>query len=334
MLKNANVSSESPLYGALGLLYSTIKACPYKGKSMAATVQTLTIDINCPPALAAYLGQLLWTVGGVTGVMELYSNPNAAETTIDDLDVIRVFAEPADDVTEAITKLLTSDPQLAGCRIQDERHMAEADWAEHWKQYWHATRVTQHLTICPSWEREAYQSTDGERVMTIDPGSAFGTGAHGTTSLMLKVIETLAQRQDFSQCSVLDIGTGSGILAIACAMLGCQNITAIDICPNAVQVTKDNARLNGVESVINASEMPLADLCRTQHDIVLANIIAPVILALLPEMILRLAPNGTLVLSGLIAKNLPEIETALRHHGFNTIEPQQEGDWYALIARR
>lgn len=295
---------------------------------------TLAIDIDCPPELADYLGEMLWVVSGVQSVMALYSNPNAAETTAADLDTIRVLATPSSKVVEDIRQLFAGDETLAVCRVRAQDMLAEKDWAEHWKQYWHVTPVTERITICPSWERAGYTEKAGEIVIELDPGSAFGTGAHETTSLMLKAIELLSTEKDFAQCSILDVGTGSGILAIACAKLGCKSLIAIDICENSVAVTKENARINGVDQFIAASAAPLAELCQTRHEIVLANIIAPVILELLPEMTLRLADHGVLALSGLIGKNIPDIESALRQEGFTHTQELREGDWYALIARR
>ena len=301
----------------------------------SASPDTITIDIDCPPAVAEYLGQLLWGIEGVQSVEERYSNPNAAEVTLDDLDVLRVFASTnSPEIIETLHLLLASDTALNNCRITAQATLKEEDWAEHWKQYWHATRISKRLTICPSWERTDYVAAPEEIVIELDPGSAFGTGAHPTTCLTLKAIEQLALEVDFTQLSILDIGTGSGVLAIAASKLGCQNITAIDICPHSIEATKANATINLAERFITASTTPLAELCQTQHNIILANIIAPVILSLLPDILIRLAPDGVLVLSGLIQKNLPEIEEALTRNGLSNIQQQQEGDWYVIIARR
>lgn len=300
---------------------------------MTISTDTFAIDIDCPPALAGYLGQLLWTIEGVTGVMELYSNPDAAETTPDDLDVIRVFALPNPLVLDNLRQMLALEPALKECQIHAQHNLKEEDWAEHWKKYWHVTHISDRITICPGWERDAYTPKADEMVITLDPGSAFGTGAHATTSLMLKAIEVLADEKYFSQLAILDVGTGSGILALACALMGCRNITAIDTCPNAVEVTRENATINNVQA-ITASTTPLADLCLTPYDVILANIIAPVILELMPELVRRLLPNGVLVLGGLIGKNLPDIEQSLKQHGLTNIVQQRDGDWYAVIARR
>lgn len=306
------------------------------------------IRITCPPVLAGYLEELLWTLPDVESVSEHYRpNPEQDETCLSDLSAITVLLRPdkpgvreegrpektlenAATGETAIRALLAANPRLAKvCAITESRSIVEADWAEQWKQYWHPTRITPHLTICPTWEDYTASAPD-ERVIRLDPECAFGTGTHETTRLMLQAMEMLADTVDFSAVNVLDVGTGSGILAIDAAMRGCRDVRGIDNDAAAVDVARKNARLNGVEAVTDFTDTPLADLCHTRYDIVLVNIIAPVILELWPDILLRLNPGGHLLASGLIEKSVGSIESAMREAGFVEIRRFREGDWFAL----
>jgi ribosomal protein L11 methyltransferase len=337
------------------LMYSSTKrlsgkyfpdSSPRKKGAPALLMDTLSeIRVTCPPVMASYLEELLWTLPGVESVSEHYrANPEQDETRPSDLSAITVLLRPGDapfgasedepaGVTTgeaAIRALLAANPRLAKvCAITESRSIAEADWADQWKQYWHPTRITERLTICPTWE-EYVPSAPDERVIRLDPESAFGTGAHETTRLMLQAMETLADTVDFSGVSVLDVGTGSGILAIDAALRGCRDVRGVDNDAAAVEVARKNACLNGVESVTDFTDTPLADLCRTRYDIVLVNIIAPVILELWPDILLRLNPGGHLLASGLIEKSVGTIESAMREAGFVEIRRLREDDWFAL----
>jgi len=147
---------------------------------------------------------------------------------------------------------------------------------------------------------------------------------------MLKVLEKMADERDFSQVNLLDVGTGSGILAIYAAKRGCKDIRGVDNDPMAVQTAKKNAEINHVAHVIDFTDSPLNELCQTRYDIILANIIAPVILELFPEMMLRMSPGGTFVASGLIEKSVGQVEEALKNVGFTDLQHYQQGAWLAL----
>ncbi len=208
------------------------------------------------------------------------------------------------------------------------------DWESSWKQFWHQTAVTESLWICPSWETP-HDVAPGTCVITLDPGNAFGTGAHETTRLMLQSMESLTsepRNSDFhwSDKQVLDVGTGSGILAIYAALRGCRSVRAIDNDPVAVRVCRENAALNQLESAITVDTVPLYDLCLTRYDLIVANILAEVILELLPEMLLRLEPGGTVLFSGLIEKTYPAVEQAMTKAGLEEINKKQLGDWFLL----
>jgi ribosomal protein L11 methyltransferase len=290
----------------------------------------LEIRIQCPPILASYLQELLWTIPGVETVAEIY-RPDPSRDTVEpsDLDYISVFTH--DPLGEDYIKVMfVENPRLMKvCDIIKSQWIEEKDWSENWKQYWHPTHITERLTICPTWETYIPQSSD-ETVIRLDPECAFGTGTHETTQLMLKTLEGLANEIDFSNINLLDVGTGSGILAIYAAMRGCRDIRGVDNDPTAVQTAVKNAELNGVASVCDFTDTPLGELCLTAYDVVLANIIAPVILELWPDILQRLNPGGRLIASGLIEKSVGKIEEAMQAAGFTEIRQYRQGDWFAI----
>jgi len=301
-------------------------------QSATTSNAVLEIRISCPPVLASYLEELLWTIDGVEGVGEVYDHTRPDNQTRPS-DLTHVTLYTRNPLGEDLVKVLMVDnPKLMKvCDITDTRWLEEKDWAESWKQYWHPTAITERLTICPTWETYMPKSPD-EVVILLDPECAFGTGTHETTQLMLKVLERMADERDFSQLNLLDVGTGSGILAIYAAKRGCKDLRGVDNDPMAVQTAIKNAKINGVDNFIDFTDCPLDELCQTRYDVILANIIAPVILELFPEMMLRMNPGGTFVASGLIEKSVGQVEEALKDAGFTDLQRYPQGDWFALSA--
>ena len=203
--------------------------------------------------------------------------------------------------------------------------VADEDWANGWKKYYKPLRISPRILICPSWETAAPEA--GEIVVSLDPGSAFGTGSHETTSLCAERIDALLP----AGASVLDLGCGSGILAIIAARLGAGSVEAIDIDPLAVKVAFDNCAINAVAVDVHAGE--LKDARRPRYDFVVANIIADVIAALAPDVPARLAPGGTFVASGIIAEKSARVLDACRAAGLALVESHRKGDWCAYVFR-
>lgn len=291
----------------------------------------LEIKIQCPPVLAGYLQELLWTLPGVESVGEAYRNDSTSGDQTQLSDLVWLSLITCNPLGEDLVKVLMVDnPRLMKvCDIIGTRWVEEKDWAESWKQHWHPTPVTDKLTICPTWEAYTPKSED-EILIRLDPECAFGTGTHETTQLMLKALEQLAQQSDLSQVNLLDVGTGSGILAIYAAKQGCKDIRGVDNDPLAVQTARKNAELNGVGPSIEFTDTPLDELCQTRYDVILANIIAPVILELFPEILIRLNPGGHFFASGLIESSVASVEAAMHNAEFTNIQRQQQGDWFAL----
>lgn len=290
----------------------------------------LEVRIQCPPVLAAYLEELLWTIDGVESVCETYNNERTDdETRPSDLSYVSILTR--NPLGEDLVKvLMVQNPKLMKvCDIVGTQWIEEKDWAESWKQHWKPTHITEKLTICPTWEDYTPKSAD-EVVIVLDPECAFGTGTHETTQLMLKELEALADSVDLAQKNLLDVGTGSGILAIYAAKRGCREVKGVDNDPLAVHTAVKNAQQNNVENFCEFTDTPLGELCHTRYDIMLANIIAPVILELFPEMLARLNPGALFYASGLIETSVGKVEAAMQEAGFTDLQRKQQGDWFAL----
>jgi ribosomal protein L11 methyltransferase len=206
------------------------------------------------------------------------------------------------------------------------REVREEDWAENWKQYYQTLHLTPGIVINPSWLD--YAPAEGEVVITLDPGSAFGTGTHETTALCAELIDDLMLAGD----RVLDLGTGSGILAIIAAKLGAASVEAIDIDALAVGVAAENCRINDVPVVVHQGELKNAR--SGAYDLLIANIIADVIAALIDQVPTLLAPDGLFIASGIIRDKLDLVEQAARAAGLDLIVERERHDWHALVFRR
>jgi ribosomal protein L11 methyltransferase len=205
------------------------------------------------------------------------------------------------------------------------RKLAQANWAEAWRAHYSPQRIGQHFLIVPSWLPPEPQP--GDRVIRLDPGMTFGTGLHPTTRLCLVALETLTG----PGARVLDVGCGSGILAIGAARLGAARVVALDINPDAVATAAANAALNGVALDTFAGE--LAGLPAERFDVITANLLASTISELAPTFPQYLVPGGVLIASGILADQAAAVTVALGEAGLATVDTLPSGDWVALIAR-
>lgn len=204
-------------------------------------------------------------------------------------------------------------------------NVKEDDWAENWKKYYHPIPLGR-ITVVPAWED--YEAGEGEIVIRMDPGMAFGTGTHETTRLVMR----LMQDEPFDGARVLDIGTGSGILAIAASKLGAKEVFAYDIDPLAVKVAKENAEADGCHNIHTGVSDLLADVDRTApYDFCTANIVADIILRMLPDLPALMKPGAPVILSGIIAPRKEDVKSAALLLGYTYVDELSENDWISLF---
>lgn len=206
-----------------------------------------------------------------------------------------------------------------------EGTVQEEDWAQAWKQYYHPVRIGQVL-IQPAWEAGEEEGAPGQVVIYLDPGMAFGTGTHPSTAMCLEFLQQL----NLEGRLVWDVGTGSGILALAAAKLGAQ-VEAVDIDPVAVQAAKENRDLNGLNFPVKQGT--LDDLQGTPQ-VIVANIVAHVIKPLMPKVQEVLAPRGFFIASGVIKERDQEILAAAQEAGLRLLRRKEQGEWVAYLFQR
>jgi ribosomal protein L11 methyltransferase len=209
----------------------------------------------------------------------------------------------------------------------DTSKVDEQDWAECWKKFYKPFRAGRTLVVKPTWEN--YESQTGDRIIQMDPGMAFGAGTHETTGLCLSLLEEYLQ----PGTRVMDVGTGSGILAIGAALLGASDVLAIDIDPMAVRVAKENVTQNGLDSSIRVMEGDLVKDVQETFDLCLANILADVICFLSVPLKAKIRSGGTFICSGIIRDREQDVLDALTASGYTVVEKQYRGEWVAIVSR-
>lgn len=208
------------------------------------------------------------------------------------------------------------------------RELGPEDWAEAWKKGYRVQHLGRRLVIVPAWE--TYTPQPDEVVLHMEPGMAFGTGLHPTTRLCLCALEDHLRPGD----RVLDVGTGSGILAIAAAKLGARHVLALDIDPTAVDVARSNVARNGVAQHVEVHVGTVESLWTRIETVqlIVINILADTVMELAPRLAQKLAPRGSLISSGMLREQAGAVEAVMRNAGLAVMERRVEGDWVALVA--
>lgn len=239
--------------------------------------------------------------------------------------IIHMYIAESDNAIEAVSYLRE---RFTACGIDNEikcELVDDADWNENWKKYFKAFEIGEKLAVCPSWE--SYDNKDNRTVISLDPGAAFGTGSHATTSLCLEILENRVT----ADTTVLDIGTGSGILAIAADLLGAKSAIGVDIDAQSVKTAIQNAEINGVSEKTEFLVGDLADKISGKYDIVCANIVADVVIRLFNNVADFMNDDGILIVSGIIDMRAPEVEAAAKEHGFTISESLMREEWHAYV---
>ena len=205
-------------------------------------------------------------------------------------------------------------------------NVRDEDWQENWKQYYKPMKIGSSIVIKPTWEN--YEAQEGDLVLEMDPGMAFGTGTHETTSMCIEMLDDYIQKG----CDVIDVGTGSGILALAAAKLGAGKCLAIDLDALAVKVAKENVEHNCLEDKVTVIEGDLLDQSAESADVIVANIIADVICFLARPAAAKLKKNGIFICSGIILEKEADVLNALIRAGYEVCKRRQKGEWVCLAA--
>ena len=236
-------------------------------------------------------------------------------------DVIR-------SVRQRLSELSRKDIGInMGALSLEMRSVADEDWSENWKKYYKPFRVGTRLLVKPTWE--PYVPDEGDLIIELDPGMAFGTGTHETTNMCMRLLEKhLAEGM-----RVMDVGTGSGILAIAAAKLGAGEVLAIDIDPDAVKVAGENVALNKEQARVRVAAGDLVSGAAMPCDLAVANIVADAICMLAGPLTRHLTRGGLLVCSGIIREREPDVLDAARAAGYRVADRLEQGEWVALCLR-
>jgi ribosomal protein L11 methyltransferase len=268
------------------------------------------LHVAVAPEEIEEVSYLLWELGA-QGVEERDA------TTLNKSDAGPTLVASFADEATALAAIEGLAPRAA--RLE---HVVGDAWRDAYKQYFKVTRLGPRLLIRPSWE--PYQAQEQEVVVTVDPGRAFGTGTHESTRLLMAALDREVRGGE----RVLDVGCGTGILAICALMLGARDALCLDVDPDAVAVTRENALANGVEARLSAAITPLAEV-QDVFALVLANIQASVLVPLAGALAARVAARGRLMLSGILRGQEPEVLAA--YPEFELVEAPVEGEWIALI---
>ena len=216
----------------------------------------------------------------------------------------------------------TAPAVLTTAELQDE------DWSDTWKQYFHTEKPGERVVIKPTWEE--YEPKDDEVVIELDPGAAFGTGTHATTSMCIRQLEKLVK----PGMTVFDVGTGSGILSIISAKLGAKNIQAVDYDDSVLKIVEENLEQNNVQEIISVAQSDLMQNVHGKAELVIANIIADIIIRLFDQLDEHLEKGGTLLTSGIIEDRIEDVLAAAEKHGYGVVERLENKGWACITFTR
>ncbi|MBX9076418.1 50S ribosomal protein L11 methyltransferase [Streptococcus anginosus] len=231
------------------------------------------------------------------------------------------------EVKERLVQLRDFGLEIGETQLTTQQ-LAEEDWADNWKKYFEPARVTHDLTIVPSWTD--YEATIGEKIIKLDPGMAFGTGTHPTTKMSLFVLEQILRGGE----TVLDVGTGSGVLSIASSLLGAKDIYAYDLDEVAVRVAQENIELNPDMENIHVASGDLLRGVEIEADVIVANILADILVNLTDDAYRLLKDEGYLIMSGIISEKWNLVRESAEAAGFFLETHMIQGEWNACVFKK
>ena len=226
-------------------------------------------------------------------------------------------------VTEQLKIMLPQDAIVEVISVNED------DWANNWKKYYHPIRVGKNLVIKPSWID--YEKQENDIIVELDPGMAFGTGTHETTRMCMTHLEKYINKNS----RVLDVGCGSGILSITSLLIGAKEVTEVDIDPVAVKVAIENGEMNNFRAPqYNIKRGNLVDEAQGKYDVIVANIIADVIIAVCGDVKQFVADDGVFISSGIICDRKEDVKKAFAEQGYTIVEELEEGEWVSFVCKK
>ncbi|GKW46888.1 50S ribosomal protein L11 methyltransferase [Planococcus sp. NCCP-2050] len=244
------------------------------------------------------------------------------------LPVNSFLGETVEAIKLAINNLVTFDINL-GANLVTISEVNEEEWATAWKKYYHPVKISKRFTIVPTWETYEPVSSD-ELIIELDPGMAFGTGTHPTTVMSLQALEKTVKPGN----RVIDVGTGSGVLAIGAALLDAKEVHALDLDDVAVTAARINVKLNKVQNKINVVHGNLLDTIDEPGDVVVANILAEIIMSFTDDAFQAVKPGGIYITSGIISAKKNDVRDALEASGFIVEDVMMMEDWVTIISKK
>ncbi len=244
------------------------------------------------------------------------------------LPVNSFLGETVEAIKLAITNLVSYDINI-GANIVTISEVNEEEWATAWKKYYHPVKISQRFTIVPTWETYEPVSSD-ELIIELDPGMAFGTGTHPTTVMSLQALEKTVKPGE----RIIDVGTGSGVLAIGAALLGASEVHALDLDDIAVTAAKINVKLNKVQDRTTVVQGNLLDAIKEPGDVVVANILAEIIISFTDDAFQVVKPGGHYITSGIISAKKNDVKEALEASGFVIEDVMMMEDWVTIISKK
>lgn len=232
-----------------------------------------------------------------------------------------------ENISGRLSQLAGTVSDAGSLRIET-RSVNDKSWSDVWKKYFKPFYAGQHLVVKPTWE--PFDPAPGDKVIEIDPGMAFGSGTHETTGMCLSILEENIRGGE----EIIDVGTGSGILAIGAALLGAGHVLAVDIDPDAVKVAAENVANNHVQDIVSVRQGNLLEKVDAVCDICVANIISDIIISFASPLMNHIRPGGLFICSGIVSMRGDEVEQALLDAGYEILHRYTRGEWTAFLSRR
>ena len=242
---------------------------------------------------------------------------------------VLVYLSADSGVSDTLSFLRSRFAELAIDATITVSGVNEEDWANSWKEYYKPIKIGERIVIVPAWEK--YEQSEGEIIVRMDPGMAFGTGTHETTRLVIRLLERYIK----NGMRVADVGTGSGILAICASKLGAKECKAYDIDPVAVKVANENIKDSGLKNVTCEVSDLLRQVDKSEpYDVICANIVADIIIRMMPDVGELMNESSVILASGIIVERSEDVINAFEEHGFEIVERIDENGWCALAVKK